>query len=185
MDSPPPKIQWTLGPVDSSFGGPFPLFAGDLLIHFRTAFSGLGQPTICDMWQMNRGSQLWFAHRKELVPPGFQWHRSEVEGSNPETEDDEVMQAPHFWRVRAGDRLTLIGERPYLEAGMCSMILEFRESALVYWLRQDGQMPTPEEALSASPSPNDSLRLDWARRAVSKVTALGPPRTLATDWRLG
>ncbi len=173
-----------IGPVDGSFHGPFPLFAGDLLIHFRTELQGLGQPGICDMWQMSSGSQLWFAHRRELVPPGFQLHRSEVAGSTHEMEDGEMMHAPSFWRVRAGDRLVLIGERPNLEAGMCYHILEFRESALVDWVREDGLMPMPEEALSASPSPDDALRLGWARRAVAKITALGPPRTMAAEWRI-
>jgi hypothetical protein len=184
MDSTPPKIKWMIGPVDGSFHGPFPLFAGDLLIHFRTELHGLGQPGICDLWQMSSGSQLWFAHRRELVPPGFPLHRSEVAGSTHEMEDGEVMHAPNFWRVRAGDRLVLIGERSYLETGVCYHILEFRESALVYWVREDGLMPMPEEALSASPSPDDPLRLGWARRAVAKVTSLGPPRTMAADWRI-
>ena len=173
-----------LGPVDGSFSGPFPLFAGDLLIHFRTELQGLGQPGICDMWQMSSGSQLWFAHKREHIPPGFELQPSEVEGSNDGTGDGEVMHAPNFWRVRAGDRLALIGERPYLETGMCYMILEFPKSALVYWVREDGLMPMPEEALSASSSPDDALRLGWAKRAVAKVTALGPPRTIATDWRI-
>lgn len=109
---------------------------------------------------------------------------SEVEESNDGTGDSEVMNAPNFWRVRAGDRLVLIGERSYLETGMSYHILEFRESALVYWVREDGRMPMPEEALAASPSPDDALRLGWARRAVAKVTALGPPRTMAADWRI-
>lgn len=173
-----------IGPVDGSFHGPFPLFAGDLLIHFRTELQGLGQAGIRDMWQMSSGSQLWFAHQRELVPPGFQLHRFEVEGSNRGTRDGEVMHAPNFWRVRAGDRLALIGERPYLETGMCYLILEFSKCSLVYWVRENGLMPTPEEAISASPFPDDPRRLGWARRAVAKVTALGPPRTLAADWRI-
>ena len=173
-----------IGPVDGSFSGPFPLFDGDLLIHSRTELQGLGQPGICDMWQMSSGSQLWFAHRRELVPPGFPLHRSEVEGLHRGTGEGEVIHAPNFWRVRACDRLALFGERSYLETGMCYHILEFRESALVYWVREDGLMPMPEEALSASPSPDDALRLGWARRAVAKITALGPPRTMAAEWRI-
>ena len=184
MDSPPQKKTWMIGPVDGSFHGPFPLFAGDLLIHFRTELQGLGQPGICDMWQMNRGSQLWFAHKREHITPGFELQPSEVEGSNDGTGDGEVMHAPNFWRVRAGDRLALIGERPHFETGMGYHLLEFRESALVYWAREDGLMPMPEEALSASPSPDDALRVGWARRAVAKITALGPPRTMAMDWRI-
>ena len=185
MDAQPPKVTWMIGPFDGSFAGPFPLSAGDLLLHFSSESGGLSQSGIGDLWQMCSAAQLWCADRKELMPPGFQLHHSELGGSNGGTGSGDVMHFPNLWRVRAGDRLALIGERLHADSGMCYIILEFQKSALVYWLREDGTMPMPEEALSASPSPDDAKRLVWTKRAVSKVAALGPPKIRVKDWCIG
>ena len=184
MHAQPPKITWLIGPVDGSFRGPFPLFAGDLLIHFGTEPLGRNQPTIRDLWQMSQESELWFAHKREDLPPGCQRQPFELGISEDDTGNGEMMDAPNFWRVGTGDRLVLIGERAWLETGMCYLILESHQSALVYWTLEDGRMPMPEEALSACPSPEDALRLGWAQSAVAKLTTMGPAKTMATDGRI-
>ncbi len=64
-------------------------------------------------------------------------------------------------------------------------LFDFKESALVYWLRKGGQMPFMEEALAATPSDGDTKRQEWGRRAVAKVAAMGLPRVMAQEWRIG
>ena len=46
-------------------------------------------------------------------------------------------------------------------------------------------MPFMEEALAAAPSDGDTKRQEWGRRAVAKVAAMGLPRVMAEEWRIG
>jgi len=64
----------------------------------------------------------------------------------------EIVQYPSIWRVRAGDRVVIIGERSHLEGGVYHGVFNFRTSALLYWLCPDGQLPSADDVLRAVPA---------------------------------
>ena len=187
-------MKWFLSSFDGSESGNLKLLPGDLLMHFRTPLLSGDRPEILDLWLMKEESQFRITNKEIEMPPGFELHPDEVcnapayrmtEKLNGGWEPGDIVHAPNIWRVRAGDRLTLIGERPWLDGGMMLGLFDFKESALAYWLRGDGQMPFFEEALALAPSEGDTKRQEWGRRALARVSAMGLPREMATEWRIG
>lgn len=187
-------MKWFVSSFDGSESGNLKLLPGDLLMHFRTPFLGGDRPEILDLWLMKEESQLLITNKEAEMPPGFELHPDEVcnalahrmtEKLNGGWKPGGIIHAPNIWRMRAGDRLTLIGKRSWLEEGMVFSLFTFKESALAYWLRGDGQMPSFEEALAPAPSDGDTKRQEWGRRAVAKVAAMGLPREMAVEWRIG
>jgi hypothetical protein len=187
-------MKWFVSSFDGSESGNLKLLPGDLLMHFRTPLFSGDKPELLDLWKMNDDAQLRITNKEAELPPGFELHPTEVCNAlahgmakklSNGWEPRDIMQAPNIWRVCAGDRLTLIGERPWLEDGMMLGLFDFKESALAYWLLEDGQMPFMEEALAAAPSDGDTKRQEWGRRAVAKVAAMGLPRVMAEEWRIG
>jgi hypothetical protein len=187
-------MKWLVSSFDGSESGNLKLLPGDLLMHFRTPLFSSDKPGVLDLWQMKDEGQLRITNKEAELPPGFELHPTEVCNAlaysmttklSSGREPGDIIYAPNIWRVCAGDRLTLIGERPWLEDRMMLGLFDFKESALVYWLRKGGQMPFMEEALAATPSDGDTKRQEWGRRAVAKVAAMGLPRVMAEEWRIG
>jgi hypothetical protein len=187
-------MKWFVTSFDGSESGDLKLFPGDLLLHFRTALLGDGKPEILDLWQMKEEGQLWFATKEKEMPPGFELHPTEVCGAllismrqklNSGWKPGDIVWAPNIWCVRAGDRMALVGERPWVEGVTMYGIFDFKTSALAYWLRADGEMPLMEEALAAAPSDGDAKSLEWAQRAYSKVAAMGIPGFVDENWSVG
>jgi hypothetical protein len=187
-------MKWLISSFDGSESCDLKLMPGDLLMHFRTPLFSDDKPEILDLWLMKEEGQLRITNKEAEMPPGFELHPTEVgdalayrmmEKLKKGWKPGEIVEAPNIWRVRTGDRLTLLGERPWLEDGMMLGLFEFRKSALAYWLRKDGQMPFMEEALAGAPSDEDTKRKEWGRRAYSKVAAMGLPREMAEEWTIG
>ena len=186
-------MKWFITRFNGSETGKLKLLPGDLLLHFRTPLLGSGKPEVLDLWQMNQEGYLWLTNKQSDMPPGFELQLDEVCNAAASRMMDKVKQgwslgekaeAPNIWRVRTGDRLALLGERAWQEGGVLHGIFEFDTSALAYWLREDGDMPLMEEAMAGAPAEEDAMRLEWARCALSKVTTMGVPRVMATDWRI-
>jgi hypothetical protein len=91
---------------------------------------------------MKSRSELRIINKEEEMPPGFELHPSEVCNALPFGMTQklkrgwtpcEIFEAPNIWRVRVGDRMALIGERPWSDGGMFMSVFDFKEAALVYW----------------------------------------------------
>jgi hypothetical protein len=185
-------MKWLIHLFNGSESLDLNLFPGDLLLHFRTPLPEGDRPAVLDLWQMQQPGKLWLTSKPADLPPGFELrfdevcnalaHQMPAEGT---LSRGEKTEAPNIWRVRAGDRLAMIGQRPTAEGGVFYGMFDFETAALVYWLRSDGEMPFMDEAMAAAPSEDDAMRVDWARRAFSKVGAMGTPRVIDKQWRLG
>lgn len=168
------------------------MWAGDLVIHLRTPWLG-GDPTVLDFWMMKGGEQFVMTAREEEFPPGFELHPTEAknqfarrmmrklrEGWKP----GEIMTSPNIWRVQAGDRVTLMGNRPHTETGEFFGLFDFDTCALAYWLSPEGEMPFLEGALGVCPT-NEGPQAEWMRTAFAKVRSRGVPGVFYTEWGLG
>jgi hypothetical protein len=186
------SMKWFIHRFTGSESIDMNLFPGDLLLHFRTPLLAGDRPAVLDLWQMQQTGKLWVTSKPADLPPGFELRFDEVcnalahqmlaEGT---LSRGEKTEAPNIWRVRAGDRLATIGQRSTAEGGVLYGLFQFDTAALVYWLRQNGEMPLMEEAMTAAPSEDDTMRLEWARRAFPKVAKMGAPKVMDTEWRLG
>ena len=187
-------MKWFHTKFDGSESGKLFLMPKDIVLHFRISPFAGDKPEILDYWQMKGTSVLQITNKDDELPPGFELHPTEVcnelaqkmvakmkSGWKPK----EIIHYPSVWRVRAGDRVAIIGERPHLEDAMFCGLFEFSESALVYWLWLGGQLPTIEEITCAVPQEGDKQCEEWMMRAYSKVRSMGVPNTFAEDWSLG
>ncbi len=185
-------MKWLIHRFKGSESIDLTLFPGDLLLHLRTPLLEGDRPSVLDLWQMQQAGTLWVTRKPADLPPGFELRYDEVCNALAHEmmaagtlSRGEKTEAPNIWRIRAGDRLAMIGERPTAEGGVFYGLFDFETAALVYWLRADGEMPFMEEAMASAPLEHDAMRLDWARRAIAKVSAMGTPRIINTEWRLG
>jgi hypothetical protein len=185
-------MKWLVHRFKGSESIDLNLFPGDLLLHFRTPLLEADRPSIFDLWQMQQPGKLWLTSKPADLPPGFTLRFDEVCNDLARQmlaagtlSRGEKTESPNIWRVRAGDRLAIIGQRPGAEGGVFYGLFDLETAALVYWLRTDGEMPFMEEAMAAAPSEDDAMRVEWARRAIAKVTAMGTPKVMDTEWRLG
>ena len=135
-----------------------------------------GSPEIVDLWEMMEHAELLLTARPSEFPEG-------VSRQIP-TERDPVGDPPNVWRVRAGDRVALIGERPDLGEGMIHCLLDFRECGLVSWRYGAGDLPSPMEAVSDTTPSGNQGKAEWARLAVAKVASMGVPNVFSEEWSL-
>lgn len=169
------------------------LFDGDLVMHFRMSLFSV-MPEVLDFWVMDGGEEFTITSQEEHFPPGFELHYSEARNTHvpivsrrikERGHPGEVMLSPNLWRVRAGDRVVLIGERPWREGGVLFSVYDFSECALVFWMFEDGEWPEPEEMLERGSKQYKEPQIGWGKAAVQKVTAMGFPASFSEDWRLG
>lgn len=158
-------MRWMMGTYRKTDSGVFTLFAGDLVMHMRPApFLG-STAAILDLWEMGGGADLVYGGRLSELPPGFDLSNESTDPAN-------------FWRVRAGDRIVLIGERPGLAEGMIWSVLDFQDSALVHWRYDEDDLPSPLEAMGQTAVTGAPKRTEWAKLAVAKVSAMRLPSVL-------
>jgi len=187
-------MKWMVTNFDGSESGIFPLRLNDLVLHFRIHVLSADRPEILDFWQMKGESELWITNKEEELPPGFELHPTEVCNDlarkmeaklNSGWMPGEIVYYPSIWRVQAGDRIVIIGERSHLEGGVFRSVFDFGASALVYWLWPDGQLPWVDDVLRAVPAQSDSVCKKWMRQAYARVRAMGGPRIFDESWKLG
>ena len=157
---------------DGSESRLFTLFPGDLIIHLRPDLWG-GKPEIPDFWEVADHGELLITCRPSEFPPGVS-HR--LLGGR-----DLVGEPPNVWRVRAGDRVALIGERPQ---GWIHLLLDFQENALVHWRYGEDDLPLPMEALQVPVTSGSEVKVEWVKLAVAKVTTMGVPNVFSDEWCL-
>ena len=165
-------MKWMVCAFDGSESVPLTLFPGDLVIHLRPDLWG-GKPEIPDFWEMVDHGEMLFTIRADEVPPVVSPRRPS--GNEP------IGDPPNVWRVRAGDRVVLIGERPH---GRIHLLFDFRECALVHWRYGEDDMPLPMDALRDTAPSGDPAKVEWMRLAASKVAAMGVPNEFSEDWKL-
>lgn len=166
---------------------------GDLVMHFRTSMWNT-TPEVLDFWIMNGGEIFSITNKEEEFPPGFELHYTEARKAHAHTvarrikergHPGEVMHSLNIWRVKAGDRVVLIGERSWLDGGVMLHVHDFSECALVFWMHDDGEWPTVEEMIELGSKQGQEPQISWGKVAVQKVIAMGTPSSIAEDWRLG
>jgi len=169
-------MKWMVCAFDGSESGLLTLFPGDLVMHLRPDLWGGGKPEIPDFWEMADPAELLISALASEFP----------EGVSPQMPNhrDLVGDPPNVWRVRAGDRVALVGERPGLGEGMIHCLFDFRENALVHWRYGVGDLPSPMGALSDTAPSGSEIKVEWARLAVDKVTAMGVPNVFSDEWSL-
>ena len=179
---------------------------GDFILWFtvKSVMDLMGDPenawTIMDFWEMRDGDFVTITNRIEDLPPWFELHPSEVcnhaarvisERLKAGQEAGEIMDGPHIWRVRAGDRIAWAGpSRPGMEAvDSLLSIVQFEECALV--IGESNRRMGLEEFIGfgsptqAKQSPEKVAR---CRRAYEAVRNLGIPRSIAdvdVEWVFG
>jgi len=168
------------------------LYAGDLVMHFRTSLWTI-TPEVLDFWIMDGKEIFTITNKEEEFPPGFELHHSEARNAHAYTVSGrikergypgEVMHSLNIWRVRAGDRIVLIGERPWQDGGVLFSIYDFSECALVYWMCGDGDWPQFEKMVEHGSKQSQEPQISWGKEAVRKVIAMGLASSIAEDWRL-
>jgi hypothetical protein len=165
-------MQWMVCSFEGSESAPLTLFPGDLVIHLRPDLWG-AKPAIPDFWEMADHGELLITSRVGEIPPGVSPRAPSI--------NDPVGDPPNVWRVRAGDRVVLIGERPQ---GRIHCLFVFRECALAHWRYGEADLPLPMEAMRDTAPSGSAAKVEWARLAVAKVMAMGVPNEFSTDWRL-
>jgi len=187
-------MKWRTTKFDGSESANLPLRPKDLVLHFRTQMVSPDRPEILDFWQMKGECELWITNKEEELPPGFELHPKEVCNDlarkmgcklNSGWAPGEFVQYPTIWRVRAGDRVVIVGERSHLEGGVYHGVFDFGTSALTYWLWPGRQLPSVEDAIAATPAEGDSVCKEWMRQAYARVSSMGVPRTFNENWTLG
>ena len=169
------------------------LRTGDLVMHFRTSI-WTGTHEILDFWIMDGDERFAITNKEAEFPPGFELHYTEARNSHAYTvsrrikergDPGKIMHSPNIWRVMAGDRVVLIGERPWREGGLLLSVYDFSECALVYWMDIDGEWPSMEEMVAHGSKQSQEPQISWGKAAVRKVTAMGIPSSISEDWKLG
>ncbi len=168
-------MKWMVCAFGGTESWPMTLFPGDLVIHLRPNLCG-GKPEIPDFWEMADHGEMLFTIRADEVPPG-------VSPRMP-SENDPVGDPPNVWRVRAGDRIVIIGERPGLAEGMFYGLLDFQKCALAHWRYGEDDLPLPMDAMRDTAPSGDPAKVEWMRLAASKVAAMGVPNVFSEDWKL-
>jgi hypothetical protein len=134
----------------------------------------LGEKTkISDFWEMADYGELILTSRAEDFPDGI--------STRIPSDGDPASDPPNVWRVLAGDRVLLIGERPQ---GTIKFLVNFRECALVYWRYAKDELPTPMEALQDTEPSGSTAMKEKMRIAVAKITAMGTPHEFSEDWSI-
>jgi hypothetical protein len=167
-----PAAKWKTCDFDGSVPPPLTLWPGDLVIHLHPDI--LGEKTkISDFWEMADYGELILTSRAEDFPDGI--------STRIPSDGDPASDPPNVWRVLAGDRVLLIGERPQ---GTIKFLVNFRECALVYWRYAKDELPTPMEALQDTEPSGSTAMKEKMRIAVAKITAMGTPHEFSEDWSI-
>jgi len=187
------SAKWLRANFDGSESLLLPgLRAGDLVMHFRTSLWSI-TPEVLDFWIMDGGEEFAITNQEEKSPPGFELHYSEARNAHAYSvsrrikergHPGEIMHSLNIWRVREGDRIVLIGERPWRAGGVLFSIYDFSECALVYWMCGDGQWPQVEKMVDHGSKQSQEPQISWGKMAVQKVIAMGVPSSIGAEWRL-
>jgi hypothetical protein len=129
----------------------------DILLHARPDSRGQPQENgILDFWFFHGGEQISVSDRTREIPNEIDLNPEELfanllQHMRPKVESyipaSTSILPPNHWRMRTGDHLVLVGERPNYPNGIMVLDLILKPSALVIWLLADGTQPmTPEHA---------------------------------------
>lgn len=165
-------MKWMVCAYDGSEPGLLAMFPGDLVIHLHPDLWG-GKPEIPDFWEMADRAELLITSRSGDIPADVSEAMLSV--------GVPAADPPNVWRVWAGDRVVLIGERPQ---GRIHLLFDFRECALVYWRYGEGDLPLPMEAMLDTAPSGSAASGEAMRLAVSKIMAMGVPNEFSEDWAL-
>lgn len=147
----------------------------DLLLHARP--DALGQPQedgILDFWFFHGGEQINVSDRPNEHPSELELDPAKLfenlrQRMSQQGEGDITSPLPpNHWRIRTGDHLVLVGERPNYPNGIMILDLIFQPAAQAQWLLADGTQPmTPEHAAMPRPFEGNPTAQEHMRYAVN------------------
>jgi hypothetical protein len=167
----------------------------DIFMHARP--DAFGQPQeagILDFWFFNGGEQLTVTNQSKDFPGGFELHPSEVadelayrmiEKIGTGWQPDEPINAPNYWRLRAGDHLVVVGESAHSSGGVMVLDFIFKPCALVCWHLPDGTQPmAAEQAAMPRPFEDDPTAKQYMRYAAHAFLTAPPSSEVSCGWRI-